>query len=98
MSLSLRSPSVAFIESDRNYLREFEEAGDELYPFTTGYPNDDVRAFLARLASESEGKGLPKGYVAHSTYWLVRDDRAVVGVSNLRHEMTPHLRLHPAGF
>lgn len=96
MSLRLESPSLDFIESYRGYLREFENEGEDLYPFTTSYPNEDAHGFLARLVAESEGEGLPEGYVAHSTYWLIRDERVVVGVSNLRHEMTPHLR-HEGG-
>lgn len=88
-------PSLGLVDSYRDYLQEFEEAGEELYPFTTEYSHSDPRAFIRRLAAESEGRGLPQGYVAHTTYWLTVDG-VVVGVSNLRHELTPHLR-HEGG-
>lgn len=88
--LQLVSPSVGLVASYRRYLTEFEAAGEELYPFTTGYPHHPAKDFVARLEAESRGEGLAPGYVAHSTYWLTLDDE-VVGVSNLRHEMTPYL-------
>ena len=39
----------------------------------------------------SRGIGLPKGFVPHSTFWLVSDDSELIGVSNLRHKLTPRL-------
>jgi len=36
-------------------------------------------------------ENLPDGFVAHSTYWLVTDSE-ILGVSNLRHSLTPALR------
>ncbi len=96
MSLRLVSPSVDYIDSYRGYLCEFEERGEELYPFTTDYPHDDAHGFVARLVRESKGQGLAAGFVAHSTYWLMQNDQVVVGVSNLRHRLNPHLR-HEGG-
>lgn len=51
---------------------------------------------MERLARAARGEGLPEGFVAHSTYWLVLEGKTVVGVSNLRHELTPFLR-HEGG-
>ncbi len=48
-------PSVDYIDSYRGYLREFEDSGEELYPFTTDYPHDDAPSFVARLVRESKG-------------------------------------------
>ena len=52
----------------------------------------DFDAFLARLNDCAAGIGIPDGFVAHSTFWLVRYDAEVVGVSNIRHTLTPALR------
>jgi len=46
---------------------------------------------LARLDGCSRGVGLPDGFVPHSTFWLVLDGARVVGVSNIRHALTPSL-------
>ena len=44
-----------------------------------------------RLDDCSRGVGIPEGFVAHSTFWLVRNGTEVVGVSSLRHSLTPML-------
>lgn len=95
-SLSLGSPSVELIESYREHVREFEAAGEDLVPFPLGFEHHDGPALVERLARASRGEGLPEGFVAHSTYWLVLEETTVVGVSNLRHELTPFLR-HEGG-
>lgn len=39
---------------------------------------------------QRKNEGLPKGYVAQSTFWLVDGDE-FIGRSSLRHELTEHL-------
>ncbi|MDP2743787.1 MAG: GNAT family N-acetyltransferase [Dehalococcoidia bacterium] len=61
-------------------------------PFTLSYPCDDFGALIERLENNSRGIGIPEGFVPHSTFWLVTDEQEVVGVSNLRHALTPGLQ------
>lgn len=63
-----------------------------MVPFTLAFENADFDAFLAKLSGCAAGVGVPDGFVAHSTFWLVRDQTEVVGVSNIRHSLTPALR------
>ncbi len=90
--MALISPSESLRDSYRELIAEFEEAGESLVPFPLKFPNDDFSAFLDRLAACARGEGIPDGFVPHSTYWLVRDGVRVIGVSNLRHELTDSLR------
>jgi predicted acetyltransferase len=71
---------------------EFVRNREPFVPFVLGFEHDDFDAMLARLADCAHGIGLPDGFVAHSTYWLVDADEQVVGVSNIRHALTPALR------
>ncbi|QJR13520.1 hypothetical protein DSM104440_00304 [Usitatibacter palustris] len=77
-------------------MREFVERGEALVPFVLSFPNEDFDAFLSRLAACSRGEGIPPGFVAHSTFFLVQNGAEVVGVSNLRHQLTEKLR-HEGG-
>lgn len=92
----LERPRVDLIESYRSLVDEFRAAGERLVPFPLGYPYDDGTALVQRLDREAQGEDLPDGFVAHSTFWLVLGGQAVVGVSNVRHELTPFLR-HEGG-
>ena len=89
-------PSAALCDSYRELVAEFSAAGEKPVPFVLGFDHSNVGEFLDRLEACARGIGLPEGFVAHSTYWLVSDQKHVVGVSNIRHELTPALR-HEGG-
>lgn len=89
--LQLVHPIAHLQDSYRALIAEFSANGDPLVPFTLAFDNTDFDAFLAKLGDCANGIGVPDGFVAHSTFWLVRDDKEVVGVSNIRHALTPAL-------
>ncbi len=84
-------PSAHLRDSYRALVAEFVAYGDALVPFTLSFDHADFDAFLTRLADCAKGVGVPDGFVPHSTLWLVRDWTEVVGVSNIRHSLTPAL-------
>ena len=90
-SLRLVNPSKDYEASYRSLLEEFKTRGERLIPFPLGFPHENFPELIARLEENSKGLGLPDGFVAHSTYWLVTDSE-ILGVSNLRHSLTPALR------
>jgi predicted acetyltransferase len=90
-SLRLRAPSADLRDSYRSLIAELESAGEKRVPFPLSFPFEDFAALLAKLADAAQGSGLPDGFVPHSTYWLVRGETEIVGVSNLRHSLTPFL-------
>ena len=90
--IELVPPSSVFRDSYRGLVAEFLERGEKLVPFVLGLDHTDFDAMLARLADCSRGVGLPEGFVAHSTYWLVEHLTDVVAVANIRHSLTAALR------
>ncbi|HEU0073018.1 MAG TPA: GNAT family N-acetyltransferase [Dehalococcoidia bacterium] len=77
-----------------NGLQEFLDAAR-----TDGWLNDSDLPFLDRGITEflhhhvdlSEGRNLPHGWVAATTFWLLDDHENCVAMSNLRHSLTPLL-------
>lgn len=88
----LVKPDLALRESYRGLVDEFVAAGESLVPFVLAFDNADFPALLARLANCARGSDIPAGFVAHSTWWLVRDRTSVVGVANIRHALNDGLR------
>jgi predicted acetyltransferase len=84
-------PNVKFRDSYCNLVAEFLANGEALVPFTLGFESTNFDALLAKLDACARGVGIPEGFVAHSTFWLIRDGTEVVGVSNIRHSLTPSL-------
>jgi predicted acetyltransferase len=91
-TVELVQPNAALRDSYRSLVAEFSAAGEKLIPFVLAFDHADFDAFLGQLDACSRGIDLPKGFVAHSTYWLLRDRSEVVGVSNIRHALTEKLR------
>lgn len=94
MTPALISPSADLRESYLSLLEEFRLRGEPLVPFPLSFPTDDFPGFLDRLKKCSEGLGIPAGFVAHETFWLVAEGEGVVGVSNLRLTLSESLRKH----
>ena len=90
-ALVLVPPSAHLRDSYRALVAEFVAYGNALVPFTLSFDHTDFDAFLSQLADCAKGVSVPEGFVAHSTFWLVRDWTEVVGVSNIRHSLTPAL-------
>lgn len=91
-AVELMHPSSHLRDSYLGLIAEFVAGGDPLVPFTLAFDNTDFTAFLSKLNDCAAGIGIPDGFAAHSTCWLVRDHTEVVGVSNIRHSLTPALR------
>jgi predicted acetyltransferase len=85
-------PACEFRDSYAGLVTEIVESGEQFIPFTLGFDHSDFDALVARLRDCALGIGLPRGFVPHSTGWLVRDGVEVVGVANIRHSLTPALR------
>ena len=90
-SLLLQAPTADLRESYRSLIAELDAGRERKIPFPLSFPFEDFEALLARLRDNSNGIGLPDGFVPHSTFWLVRDGGEIVGVSNLRHRLNETL-------
>ncbi|HQH25916.1 MAG TPA: GNAT family N-acetyltransferase, partial [Oligoflexia bacterium] len=89
--LRLVQPSIEYEASYRSFLAEFQQRQEKLIPFPLLFPADDFRALIKRLRDAQTGLGVPQGFVAHSTFWLINENCSMLGMSNLRHELTPQL-------
>jgi predicted acetyltransferase len=93
MCLALVEPSI---EQARQFLALVEELRGAGQPLA-GTEQLDGRAmteYLARLSRLQTGVELESWQVPMSTFWLTDEARAVVGISRIRHRLTPALRLH----
>ena len=90
--ITLIEPTTNLRESYDGLVRESVSRGEKLIPFVLTFPYNDFDGLVRRFQELKEGIGLPEGFVPHSTYWLVKDGKQIVGVSNLRHRLTPNLK------
>lgn len=88
---ALVPPDIGFEASYRAAMAEFAAEGrdDEVGRFPQ---HASFAAFVRELHEQAAGRGLPNGWVAGTTFWLV-DDEVFVGKVDVRHSLTPELRL-----
>ncbi len=81
--MELIEPSLAFVESCRAALREFEDEGISGFWELFG-PLDDAEAYIQRIKQYQHVAGLPIGLVPASVFWLV-DSGEFIGHVSVRH-------------
>jgi predicted acetyltransferase len=94
--LELASPAMRWEAAYLDFIDDFEAAGEPRIPAGGGVELacSDFVAFVQRLQDDERGANLKPGIVPSSAYWLLRHDAdgtTVLGVSALRHALTPAL-------
>lgn len=97
--IALRRPCLELVDNFVTMVNESLAAGEDAYRrlfLVLGLSLDDPLGLVRRLEEFSRGERLPRGLVASTTWWLVRDGVRVLGESRLRHSLTPGLE-HEGG-
>ena len=85
--LTLIDPTPNLAAEFRAMAQEWKETGEDRFQDAFG----DFVAYVQALNEKKEAQGLPPDRVPCSTFWLLADDRRIVGTSRLRHWLVPHL-------
>lgn len=91
MRLTLVEPSLECAEEFLSFLAELRAEGTPLAG-TAGVDRQTIDDYVGQLCRLQAGEGLESWQVPMSTFWLVDDDRCLLGISRLRHRLTPSLR------
>ncbi len=87
--IRLIAPDASYETSYRQAVAELVAEGRTDEAIGLEYPTFD--AFIGHLRGLANGVGLPDGYVAGSTFWLV-EGAEYLGRVDVRHELTDELR------
>lgn len=87
---------LASIEFKDAYLAFIAECRDDIIAtsFDIVIPlsaPETVEADIEELTNFRLGKGLPDNWVPASTYWLIEDNRRIIGTVNIRHRLNEAL-------
>lgn len=89
--LELIEPNETLKDSYLEMVEECREAF-EFYAFHDRALNN-YHDFLAAMQAWKRGENLPLGFVAVTTYWLVRNGDKLLGETRLRSRLTPALKV-----
>jgi len=84
----LATPDVRYRDAFLTMVEDYHQAGEERFHDV----GDDFGAYVQRLHQAARGVGLQPGWVPYTTFWMIASSGSpVVGVSHLRHRLTPML-------
>src|SRR5215467_8243931 len=92
MTMILAEPYATHRSAFMSFLTEVAAAGEVNRVAAVSDPDFNYDAHVAQLAAEARGENLPAGFIASRTFFLLAG-RELLGVSRLRLELTPTLRL-----
>ncbi|WHX42412.1 GNAT family N-acetyltransferase [Mesobacillus sp. AQ2] len=73
------------------FYHEWKDSGEDMIPWVIARDPADFPSMVQFLLDNEKGVNIPKGWVKDSTYWLVNDNKKVLGVVNIRHGLTEKL-------
>lgn len=91
--ISLIRPTADLTKSFHQTILEFRENGELNIESIYDRSNRDVSVYLQHCQDAETGKSLSPGFTPYSTFWLVRNNETILGISHLRHTLTPGLRI-----
>lgn len=92
MNLRLIKPTTKLENQYADMMQDWFDSGDELVPFILKYDFKDFKKFIEQINGFEKGIDIHESFIAHSTFWLMNDDNKILGVVNIRHDLTPNLK------
>lgn len=89
--LLLSRPALDLKDEYLDFYYEWKESGETMVPWVIEKDPTDFEEMVQSLLESEKGTNLPEGWVPDSTFWLINEDRNVLGAVNIRHELTPRL-------
>ena len=74
-----------------NYINQWKEAGESIVPSCLNQEYDSFAELVKIFDDNSKGINLLKGYIPATAYFLIDDDRTIIGCLQIRHELNDYL-------
>ena len=87
----LVEPSYEYRDEYLQMIEEWKSTGERMVPFVLRHDCSNFDAFLKEMHLLKTSPNLGEGKVNCSTYWLVNDDKKVIGAVNIRHRLNAQL-------
>ncbi len=85
----LVEPSLELKEEFFAFVQDYLADGDKTWGFEKAL--DDFPAYVRKFTDYRQGLNLPDGWVPDSTYWLVDNNKTILGRVSIRHRLTEKL-------
>ncbi|MDF2787260.1 MAG: acetyltransferase, family protein [Neobacillus sp.] len=89
--LSLIKPTIELKDEYLSFYKEWVDSKEDMVPWVIQKDPSDFEAMVQFLMDNEQGRNLREGWVPDSTFWLINQDKRILGAVNIRHQLTPFL-------
>ena len=89
--LTLRAPTKDLFPMFLEMSTDYGRFGEPRYQRENGWDPASFQDYIQRLDNISRGVDVDPGRSAETTYWLIEDDKCIVGVCRIRKRLTADL-------
>lgn len=87
----LAEPGFEYKDEYMDFYEEWKASGESIVPWVVSREPSDFEGMLQFLRQNETGEGIPEDWVPSSTYWLVTENKRVIGAVNIRHRLNEKL-------
>ncbi len=91
MKIKLIKTTLEMKNEYYDYIKEWEESKEEIVPYSARLLGDTYEEWLKKTIKFEEKETCPLNFVSASTYFLVREDKKIIGAINIRHSLNDYL-------
>ncbi|MGG0184986.1 GNAT family N-acetyltransferase [Bacillus rhizoplanae] len=91
MNITLVKPTLTLQNEYLDFYQEWKDSGEDMVPWVISKDPSDFHGMIQFLLDSEKGENIPEGWVPDSTYWLVTENKKIVGAVNIRHQLTEKL-------
>ena len=92
-TLILIKPTINLEEQYLQMIEDWNSTGEPKVPFPIKLDFTNFSSLVSTLLGYKNGMGIPSTFVPHSTFWLINQNKEILGVVNIRHNLTDKLML-----
>lgn len=87
----LAKPSIEYCDEYLTFYEEWKSSGESIVPWVVSRDPSDFEGMIQFLLENENREHIPEHWVPSFTYWLISDDKRVIGAVNIRHGLTGKL-------
>lgn len=87
----LLSPTADLQSEYLSFYQEWKDSGENMVPWVISTDPSDFDGMIRFLLDNQKEDNLPERWVPSSTYWLISEDKKVIGAVNIRHRLNENL-------
>ncbi|MDD7793171.1 GNAT family N-acetyltransferase [Clostridium sp. 'White wine YQ'] len=91
MKVELMRPKIEMEKEYFDFINEWKEYGQDIVPYSARLLDMDYKGWLEKTYKNEKEETCPKDFVPAHTYFLINENKRILGAINIRHRLNDYL-------